>query len=328
MNRITRDRPKIDSIARSLMLTAGALLTLACGKPAADAGSVAQSVAAVPAAPAPSTIDWAAVDSAMGRTGAVQAGEVHRYAMPRSDLKVVSKGVAIRPGFALGSYLVFLPTGGNDALVMGDLVLTEAERDPVLVRLEQGGVEVTASHKHLLEESPRIWWTHIHAHGDPVVIARAVKDGLSLSGTPAAAPPAPPAAKLPLDTAQIDQILGQAGRANGGIYQFTVARVEKIHTGGIELPPTMGLATAINFQPTGDGKAAVNGDFVIVGSEVNGVLRALGDNGISVVEVHNHMLDEEPRLFFMHFWANDDALKLAHGLRAALDKTSSVRSGG
>jgi hypothetical protein len=301
----------------------------ACGKPDANATTAAPTQATAPVASAPSTIDWAAVDRALGRTGAEQPGGVRRYAMPRSDLEVTSKGVAIRPGFALGSYVVMLPTGGADAVVMGDLVLTETERDAVLARLQQSGVEQTASHKHLLDESPRIWWTHVHAHGDPVVIAKSIRDALALSGTPPAAPAAaPPAAKIAIDTAQIDRILGQPGRNNGGIYQVNVPRAETIRSGGIDLPPSMGLAIALNFQPTGGGRAAINGDFVMVASEVNPVIRALEENGIQVVELHNHLLDEEPRLFFLHFWANDDAVKLARGLRAALDKTNRAQAGG
>lgn len=314
---------------RALLFAALAPALFACGKPTAEAKPAGQPAAAAPAAPAASTISWAAVDSALGRTGAEQPGGVHRYAMPRADLKVMSRGVAIRPGFALGSYLVFLPTGGNDAVMMGDLVLTESERDAVIGKLQQGGIDPTASHKHLIDETPRVWWTHVHAHGDAVAAARAVRAALALSATPPAAPaPAAAPEKMSIDTAQVDQALGQKGRANGGIYQVNVARAEKIHSGGVELPPSMGLTTALNFQPTGGGKAAVNGDFVLIGSEVNGVIRALEENGIQVVELHNHLLDEEPRLFFVHFWANDDAVKLARGLRAALDRTNSVRSGG
>jgi hypothetical protein len=316
---------------RAIVVSAFVLLLQACSKPTAEARAAEQPAAATPPSPAPAapTIDWAAVDGALGYKGAEQPAGVHRYGMPRSDLKVTSHGVAIRPGFALGSYLVFLPTGGNDAVVMGDLVLAEAERDAVIAKLEQGGVEVTASHKHLLDETPRVWWTHVHGHGDAVTVARAIKAALALTATPpAATAPAPAPPKMSIDTAQIDRVLGQKGKSNGGIYQISVARAEKIHAGGVELPPSMGLTTAINFQPGAGGKAAVNGDFVMLGSEVNPVLRALEENGISIVELHNHLLDEEPRLFFMHFWGNDDAVKLARGLRAALDKTNSVKAGG
>ena len=168
----------------------------------------------------------------------------------------------------------------------------------------------------------------MHARGDPVAIARTVRDALSLSATPAAAPPAGVAAKMALDTGQIDQILGYAGWGNGGVYQVSAPRDETVRAGGVVLPPAMGVATAINFQPSDGGKAAVNGDFVMIAGEIDGVVKALEENGVGVVELHNHLTDEEPRLFFLHFWASDDALKLARGLRAALDRTNSLRAGG
>jgi hypothetical protein len=169
---------------------------------------------------------------------------------------------------------------------------------------------------------------HIGAHGDPVKIARAIHDALALSKTPMTAPPPAPAGgaqDIGLDTKQLDQLMGQSGKVNGGVYQFSVPRAEPVTDGGMEVPPSMGLATAINFQPTGGGKAAITGDFVLAASEVNPVIRALRENGIEVTALHSHMLTESPRLFFMHFWADDDALKLARGLRAALDKMNVVK---
>src|SRR6266498_5078376 len=127
---------------------------------------------------------------------------------------------------------------------------------------------------------------------------------------------------LGIDTKQIDQIMSQSGKVNGGVYQFSVARAEKVMENDMEIPPAMGVAHAINFQPTGAGKAAITGDFVLIASEVNPAIRALRDNGIEVTALHSHMLVESPRLFFMHFWANDNAMKLARGIRAALDKVN------
>jgi hypothetical protein len=164
---------------------------------------------------------------------------------------------------------------------------------------------------------------HISAIGDALKIAKAIHDALALSKTPFTAPAVGiPSQDLGIDTKQIDQIISQSGKVNGGVYQFSVPRAEKIMDGDIEVPPSMGVAHAINFQPTGGGKAAITGDFVLIASEVNPVIRALRDNGIQVTAVHSHMLVESPRLFFMHFWANDDALKLARGVRAALEKTN------
>jgi hypothetical protein len=170
---------------------------------------------------------------------------------------------------------------------------------------------------------------HVAGHGDPLKLASVLHDALAESKTPltVAAPPGPPPA-VELDTAQLDQIIGVKGQANGGVYQFNVPRRDPITEGGMQLSPVgpMGVAIGINFQPTGGGKAAITGDFVLTGEEVNPVIVALRANGIEVTALHSHMLDEQPRLFFMHFWANDDAIKLAKGLRAALDKTASTKS--
>ena len=179
----------------------------------------------------------------------------------------------------------------------------------------------TALHNHLLHETPRLMYMHIHGEGDPVKIARGVHAALMLTKTPAAANGGSTStAPLGLDTARIHQVLGHDGKVNGGVYQVSVPRPETIHASGIDVPPSMGTATSINFQPTGGDKAAINGDFVMTANEVNPVIRALTDNGITVVALHNHMLMEEPRLFFMHYWANEDAVKLARGLRQALDQ--------
>jgi Domain of Unknown Function (DUF1259) len=269
--------------------------------------------------------EWKPVEDALGRKGSAQPGDVYKFSMPRSDMKVTVAGTPIKAGLALGSWLAFKRMG-NDAVVMGDLVLTESEVEPVMAKLQQEGVEQTAVHNHLLNETPRVMYMHVAGHGDAVKLATALKDALALTKTPPASP-APPAqqSNLGFDTAQVDQALGHQGKNNNGIYQFSIARGEKINDMGTEIPPSMGTATAINFQPTSTGKAAITGDFVLTGKEVNPVIKALRDNGIIVTAVHSHMLTEEPRLFFMHFWANDDAVKLAKGLRAALDKTNSAQ---
>jgi hypothetical protein len=274
----------------------------------------------------PSATDWKAVEQALGKAGSVQPGDVYKVSLPRTDLKVSVGGVQVKAPLALGSWVAFKKAGGM-TMVMGDLVLTEDEVTPVLTKLQDGGVEQTALHNHVLHESPRVMYMHISAMGDAVKIAKAIHDALSLSKTPFAAPGAGTQSQvLGIDTKQIDQIIGQSGKINGGVYQFSVPRAEKIMDNDMEVPPSMGVAHAINFQPTGGGKAAITGDFVLIASEVNLVIRALRDNSIQVTAVHSHMLVESPRLFFMHFWANDDALKLARGIRAALDKTNSAKS--
>jgi hypothetical protein len=272
-------------------------------------------------------IDWQKVDDALGRKAAVSS-DVHRYGFPRSDLVIALDGVAIKPALALGGWIAFKPMHGQ-AMVMGDLVLLETEINPVMLKLMEGGLEITAVHNHLLRANPATFYMHVGGHGDPVKMAAAIRDALGASKTPltASAPVSPPPA-VDLDTAQLDQIIGVKGQANGGVYQFGVPRRDPVSEAGMQLMPggPLGVATAINFQPTGNGKAAITGDFVLIGDEVNPVIKALRANGIEVTALHSHMLDEQPRLYFMHFWANDDALKLAKGLRAALDKTASTKS--
>jgi len=272
-------------------------------------------------------IDWKKVDETLGRTAAV-AGDVHRYGFPRTDLQVTLDGVTIRPALALGSWAAFKPMQGG-AMVMGDLVLLETEINPVMAKLIASGLEITAVHNHVLRSSPLPFYMHISGHGDPVKLATAIKTALAESKTPLTPPAAaasPPA--IDLDTAQLDQIIGAKGQANGGVYQFAVPRRDPVSDHGMQLTPPgpTGVATAIGFQPTGGGKAAITGDFVLAGEEVNPVLKTLRESGIEVTAIHSHMLTEQPRLIFMHFWANDDAVKLARGLRAALDKTASAKS--
>jgi hypothetical protein len=267
-------------------------------------------------------IDWARVDSAFGRTGTMQPGDVRRYGMPRGDLRVTAAGVSIKPAFALGSWTAMKAHAGG-AVAAGDLVLTESELGPVIAKLQEGGVEQTAVHHHITQESPRILYVHIHGHGDPVAIAKTIRSALALTGTPAPTPPPAAQPAVDIDTAGVTSALGHAGRANGGVWQVNIPRQETILSGGMDVPPSMGLASALNFQPTGNGRAAITGDFVLLGTEVNPVIKALTSNGIAVTSLHSHMLDEEPRLFFMHFWANADAVTLARGLRAALDLTKS-----
>ena len=272
-------------------------------------------------------IDWKKVDEALGRTAAV-SGDVHRYGFPRTDLQVTLDGVTIGPTLALGGWAAFKPMQGG-AMVMGDLVLLETEINPVMAKLIENGLEVTAVHNHVLRSSPLPFYMHIGGHGDPVKLATAIRTALAESKTPLT-PPAPPATPpaIDLDTAQLDQIIGAKGQANGGVYQFAVPRRDPVSENGMQLTPPgpTGVATAIGFQPTGGGKAAITGDFVLTGDEVQPVIKALRANGIEITAIHSHMLTEQPRLIFMHFWANDDALKLARGLRAALDKTASTKS--
>jgi hypothetical protein len=265
-------------------------------------------------------VDWTKVDQAIGRKGTDQPGGVRKYSFPRSDLSVTVDGVSIKPALALGGWIAFQPTGSG-AMFMGDLVLTDTEISPVMARLIAADVEITAVHNHLFRTSVPVFYMHVGGHGDPVKLAEALHTALALSKTPMT-PPAPPSgqpAPLDLNMASLDKTLGYKGTVNGGVYQFSVPRAEAISEGGMSVPPSMGTATAISFEPTGGGKAAITGDFVMIGSEVNPVLRTLRQHGIEVTALHSHMIDDTPHFFFMHFWANDDAEKLAQGVRAALD---------
>jgi hypothetical protein len=264
-------------------------------------------------------IEWSTVEQALGKKGAAQPGGVYKFGLPRSDLKVTVDGVSIKPSLALGSWVAFAPTT-DGAMFMGDLVLTDSEIGPVMQRLVDNGVEISAVHNHLLRASPAVVYMHVAGHGDPAKQAQVLHDALVLSGTPlAAAAPAGAPPAIDLDVAAIENALGAKGSNNGGVYQFSIPRAETISVHGMTVPASMGTSTAINFQPTGGGKAAITGDFVMIGKEVNPVIKALRTHGIEVTALHSHMIDDSPHLYFMHFWANDDAGKLAKGVRAALD---------
>ena len=272
-------------------------------------------------------VDWRQIDEILGRKPAVTE-DVHRYGFPRTDLTVTLDGVTIKPALALGGWIAFKQVH-EGAMAMGDLVLLESEINPVMLKMIAGGLEITAIHNHLLRANPATFYMHVAGHGDPAKLATVLHDALAESKTPLQVTPSsnPPSA-VDLDTAQLDQIIGAKGKTNGDVYQFNVPRRDPVSEGGMTLTPagSMGVAIGINFQPTGEGKAAITGDFVLTGDEVNPVVIALRTHGIEVTALHSHMLDEQPRLFFMHFWANDDAIKLAKGLRAALDKTSSTKN--
>ena len=277
---------------------------------------------AFPAFAKAADIDWKKVDAALGKTAAV-SGEVHRYGLPRSDLHVTLDGVTIKPALALGGWVAFAPMHG-EAMVMGDLVLLETEITPVMTKLLEGGLEITAIHNHILRASPATFYMHVGGHGDPEKMAAVIRSALSASKTPFDAPAttAGPAPTVDLDTAKLDQIIGAKGAANGGVYQFGVPRRDPAMESGMQVSSPLGGANAINFQPTGNGKAAITGDFLVTGGEVNPLIRALRARDIEVTAIHSHMLDEQPRMFFIHFWANDEALKLARNVRTALETTA------
>ena len=247
--------------------------------------------AAMPALAQAADIDWTKVDAALGKS-AVVSGDVHRYGLPRSDLKVTLDGVAIKPALALGGWVAFAPMGG-EAMVMGDLVLLDTEITPVMTSLLDGGLDITAIHNHILRASPATFYMHVGGHGDPVKMAAVIRSALASSKTPFDPPTtgAAPAPAIDLDTAKLDEIMGVKGTANGGVYQFGVPRRDPAVEMGMKVNGPLGGANAINFQPTGNGKAAITGDFLVTGDEVNPLIRTLRANDIEVTAIHSHMLD-------------------------------------
>jgi hypothetical protein len=270
------------------------------------------------AAAAQAAPDWSEVGKALGKSGAEMPGGVYRVGLPRTDLNVMLGDIQLEPTFALGSWVAFRAMG-NEAEVMGDLVLTEDEVNPVMKSLIESGLEITALHNHVFHAQPATFYMHVGGMGDAVALAKSLRTALALSKTPLSSAPgttAPPT--IELDTAAIDSALGTKGNITGGVYQVGIPRAQPIMDMGIAIPAAMGVGEAINFQPLGSGKAAITGDFILVAKEVNPVIRALKKNNIDVTALHNHMLEEQPRMFFVHFWASDDLNKLLTGLKAAL----------
>ncbi|WP_102418797.1 DUF1259 domain-containing protein [Mycobacterium sp. 4858] len=268
--------------------------------------------------------DWKPVADALGRTGKLgDHNSAYRINLPRNDLHITSYGVDIKPGLSLGGYAAFARYGNNATLLMGDLVVTEEELPKVTDALQAHGIAQTALHKHLLEQNPPIWWTHIHGMGDAVQLAKGLRTALDATSIgPAAAPPAqqPP---VDIDVAGVQQALGRNGTQDGGLLKYSIPRKDTIVEDGNVLPAaSLNLTTVINFQPVGGGRAAINGDFILIAPEVQKVIQALRAGNIQIVELHNHGLTEEPRLFYMHYWAIDDAVVLARALRPALDATN------
>jgi Domain of Unknown Function (DUF1259) len=271
-------------------------------------------------------IDWDAVGQALGKPGQVMAGGVYRVGLPRTDLTVTVEGVPVKASFALGSYAAFEPADDGNVMVMGDLVLLDAEVPVVMDGLMAGGIAVTALHNHLNQITPHVMYLHYEADGDPVQIATALHQALTSSGTPFGSSSASANDAMGTDTSQLEQLLGHTGALNGSVFQVTVPRAETITEMGMVLLPAMGVATSLNFQLMGQGQVAITGDFVLTQGEVNPVVAMLRANGIEVTALHNHALDDQPRLFYMHFWATGDAMTLASGLRAALDQTNSMQT--
>ena len=268
--------------------------------------------------PKPAGLDTAALDRALGKPGQALAGDVYRFGFPRTDLNSTVGAVKVKAGFALGSWAAF-KAAGTGAVAHGDLVLTDTEINPVISALQQHGFEITALHNHLINESPSVMYLHFWGKGDATTLAQSVKDALSKTKTPMTAPAAPAAATaddLPAD--QIQQAIGLKGTVTNGVLGLSQPRPETIQMMGVTLPPSMGMATAINVQSAGNGKVAATGDFVMLADEVNQVARALRQHDIAITALHNHMLHGSPELYFMHFWAVGAPAEVGAGLKEAL----------
>ncbi|MEU5486129.1 DUF1259 domain-containing protein [Streptomyces mirabilis] len=274
--------------------------------------------------------DWADVGAALGAPGGMKRFMYHTPLL-RRDLHVVSRGIMIDPALALGSHVSFVRYADGSSLLMGDAVVTERELQPFSDALHEHGIGQTAIHKHLLAQRPDVWWCHLHAHStDPVAVARGLRAALDRTATPfpkahaafAVPPGVPFAVRFDLDTSAIDAALGVKGTADSGVYQSTFVRREAITDGHLLLPPGLGSTTSFNFQPLGRGRAAVSGDFAVIADEVQDVLTGLRRGGADLVELHHHNLTDQPRLFFVHYWAVGDAVTLARRLRPVVDATN------
>jgi len=265
--------------------------------------------------------DSTALNNIFGKKGSVQ-GNVYKITYPRSDLKVKVDDFSVAPGLALGSWIGIIKMG-NESMMMGDLVLLDSEVPKVITKLMQENLEITAIHNHLINETPAIKYIHFHGSGDALQLAEKIKSVLAVTATPLT-PPATQIQATNIDWSKVTAVLGTTGKQNGMLLQYSFPRNEKLTESGMEMPPSMGMATAINFQMDGN-RAAITGDFVLMPDEVNPVIKALTENGIMPTAIHSHMLHDEPRLFMMHFWAVGESEKLATGLKAALDKTNSKK---
>lgn len=266
--------------------------------------------------------EWDAVEKIFGKKGTV-TGDVFKVTFPRTDLNVTVGDVHVMPGLALTSWVALIKMNSDGmnskCMMMGDLVLQDKEVAAAVAQLVASGLDVTAEHNHLVNETPAIKYIHYYGEGDAVQLAEKIKSVFAVTATPLTS--ASPQTAIAVDWSKVLAIMGATGKQNGMLLQYGFPRNEKTTDHGMEMPAAMGMATAINFQINGD-KVAATGDFVLLAAEVNEVVKALTANGITVTAVHNHMLFDEPRLFMLHFWGVGNAEDVAKGLKAALSKTN------
>jgi len=265
----------------------------------------------------------------LGKTGDFKE-DVLKVNIPRNDVSVTVANVKTPTPFGFGGWVAMTKGTGMDVM-MGDLVLTQDEVNPVMSALLDNGLEATALHNHFFWDEPRMFYLHVHGHGSPAELARKVKPALDLIGKGArpalpVAAPGGPALTPAIDTAKIAQIAGHQGETNGAVYKITVGRDDlKLMEMGAPITSRMGLNTWAAFIGTNDN-AAIAGDVAMLATEVTPVLKVLRKNGIDVVAIHHHMTDTQPAIYFLHYWATGPADKLAIGFRAALDQLATQRT--
>ena len=266
----------------------------------------------------------------LGKQGDYKAN-VLKVNIPRNDVSVTVANVKTPTPFGFGGWVAMTKgTGGKDVM-MGDLVLTQDEVNPVMSALLDNGIDVTALHNHFLWDEPRMFYMHVHAHGKPADLARKVKPALDLIGKgasrPAPAPAAPAAtAATTIDTAKLAQIVGTQGEQTGAVYKITIGRDDvKLTEMGAPINARMGLNTWAAFVGTNEN-AAVAGDVAMLANEVEPVLKALRKNGIDVVAIHHHMTGTQPTIYFLHYWGTGPADKLATSFKAALSELGKAKT--
>lgn len=263
------------------------------------------------------------VEHTLGVEGEHLPDGVYMFGLPRNDLRVTMGDFVLCPAMALDSWAGFYGMGG-EWMMMGDLVLRTEELPAAEDALRREGLSITAIHNTLAGENPQVFDLHIGGSGDPMEIAQALRNVLKAANFTINAPVSHACAMSEgrQDTAAIDRIMGTNGTYDDGVLIYRMPRAEKISENGMEIPPSLDVATVIKLQPLPDGRAAMTGEFVLAATEVEPVISKLGSNGITVTATHSHMLEEQPRLFYLHVWAIGDPLQLAGGLREALDQTN------
>lgn len=275
-------------------------------------------------------LDTAAIQRVMGMKGTYNKGE-YKVTVPQNDLSIMVDGFKIIPAMGLGTWVAFTPSG-KGAMVMGDIVVTETDLKPVQEEIIRQGLTITAIHNHFVRNHPNVMYMHLGGSGNTEQMAQKAKAVLDKvkelrGGDPAKGTASNEAVENTIDTTWLSEVLGHTGEMNKGVYKFTIGRPDvQLKEHGVPVTTFLGFNTWAAWQGTPE-KAAVAGDFTMLEDEVAPVIKALVENGIEVVAVHNHMVHEKPRTFFLHYWGVGPAEQLAKGLRAALDQTGKKKTG-